>query len=233
MIHDRRRLNTARACQAKRVSGRGVSLLNPPRFCKAQATRRVGRRSFVEPRPATKHCTFTCTYTLFVTDFSQLLLEAAKLWFRWVVAFPMRKHSPRSETCVFPPPWKCDAYAAASLFSGLVRTGFGLKIVLVRKGASQGHTFAPKAATNAPGKAHRRPKGSQSLVLGVSGRTFWRQFSSLATLREPYYLPCFNDIRPAWGRQLQQCRSQCRPETLPKPLLVPPGGHRNFKVRPQ
>ena len=84
----------------------------------------------------------------------------------------------------------------------MVGTGFGLESVLVRKGVSQGHTFAPEAVTSAPGEAQRRPKAPQSLVLGVPGRPFWRKFARVATLREPYYLLCFNDIRPPWGRQL-------------------------------
>ena len=99
-------------------------------------------------------------------------------------------------------PQKRGAPAADSLLEGLVGTGFGLESVLVRKGVSQGHTFAPEAVTSAPGEAQRRPKVPQSLVLGVPGRPFWRKFARVATLREPYYLPCFNDIRPPWGRPL-------------------------------
>ena len=70
------------------------------------------------------------------------------------------------------PHGKCDAYAADFFLGALVRTIFGFEIVLVRKGVSQGHTFALEAVTSAPGAAKRRPKAPQSLVLGVSGRPF-------------------------------------------------------------
>ena len=104
--------------------------------------------------------------------------------------------------CVLPSRGKWGALAADFFFGVLVRTLFGFDIVLVRKSVSQGHNFAPEAITSAPGDAQRWPKALQSLVLGVPGRPFWRKFASMATLREPYYLLCFNDIRPAWGRQL-------------------------------
>ena len=104
--------------------------------------------------------------------------------------------------CTFPSPREVRPQAAGGLLGALVRTVFGFKTVLVRKDVSQGPTFAPEAVTSAPGETQRRPQVLQSLVLGVSGRPFWLQFASLATLREPYYLLCFNDIRPPWGRQL-------------------------------
>ena len=104
--------------------------------------------------------------------------------------------------CTLPPPGGCAALAADSSFGGPGSDFFGLELVLLRKGVSSGHTFAPEAVTSAPGNAQRWPKALQSLVLGVPGRPFWRKFASMATLREPYYLLCFNDIRPAWGRQL-------------------------------
>ena len=104
--------------------------------------------------------------------------------------------------CILPSPGKCGALAADASLGALVRTVFGFEIVLVRKCVSSGHTFAPEAVTRAHRETQRRPKALQSLVLGVSGRPFWLQFASLATLREPYYLLCFRDIRPPWGRQL-------------------------------
>ena len=104
--------------------------------------------------------------------------------------------------CILPSHGGCAPQAAGGLLGALVRTVFGFEIVLVRKGVSSGHPFAPEAVTSAPGETQRRPQALQSLVLGVSGRPFWLQFASLATLREPYYLLCFNDIRPPWGRQL-------------------------------
>ena len=103
---------------------------------------------------------------------------------------------------ILPSPGGCAALAADSSLGALVRTVFGFEIVLVRKSVSQGHAFAPEAVTSAPGDAQRWPKAVQSLVLGVPGGPFWRKFASMARLREPYYLLCFNDIRPAWGRQL-------------------------------
>ena len=96
----------------------------------------------------------------------------------------------------------CGAPAVDGAFWSLFGTGFGLESALVRKGVSQGQPLAPEAVTSAPGEAQRRPKAPQSLVLGVPGRPFWRKFARVATLREPYYLLCFNDIRPPWGRQL-------------------------------
>ena len=96
----------------------------------------------------------------------------------------------------------CAALAADFSFGGPGSDFFGLEILLLREGVSSGHTFAPEAVTSAPGNAQRWPKALQSLVLGVPGRPFWRKFASMATLREPYYLLCFSDIRPAWGRQL-------------------------------
>ena len=103
---------------------------------------------------------------------------------------------------ILPSRRKCAALAADFSFGGLGSDFFGLELVLLRKGVSSGHTFAPEAVTSSPGNAQRWPKALQSLVLGVPGRPFWRKFASMATLREPYYLLCFNDIRPAWGRQL-------------------------------
>ena len=87
----------------------------------------------------------------------------------------------------------------ASHFSSVT---FGLELELLRKGVSSEHAFALEAVTSAPGNAQRWPKALQSLVLGVPGRTFWRKFASLTTLREPYYVSGFDDIRPARGRQL-------------------------------
>ena len=104
--------------------------------------------------------------------------------------------------CILPSRGKCCALAADGPLGALVRTVFGVDITLVRKGVSSGQMFAPEAVTSAPGETQRRPKALQSLVLGVSGRPFWLQFASLATLREPYYLIWSSDIRPPWGRQL-------------------------------
>ena len=104
--------------------------------------------------------------------------------------------------CVLPSRGKWGALAADFFWGGPGLDFFGLELALLRKGVSSGHTFALEAVTSAPGNAQRWPKALQSLVLGASGRPFWGKFASMATLREPYYLLCFNDIRPAWGRQL-------------------------------
>ena len=76
--------------------------VNPPSLCNqsCQATRRVGPRASTR-EPCTRNCPNTLYNSLFVTDFSQLLLAAAKLHFCWIVVLPTRNHSPGRQLSVF------------------------------------------------------------------------------------------------------------------------------------
>ena len=180
--------------------------MNPPRLCNHVAKPHgVSGLVLLSPSPAHIHVHVHSLCENTVTDFSQLLLAAAKLYFCWIVVFPTRKHSPGGQLYVLPRSQRRDALAAVFRFGGGSGTTFGPGNASVRKAASYWRPVAPKCSTMRSETAQGAQRDSKSSLLDLPGRPFWSKLASVSSLRKTSYLPCFHHIEPPRDCPLSHC----------------------------